>query len=115
GEGVQENELDALGGAIALFGDDDLSLGALLRGLLGLVEVWPVDEDDHVSVLLDGARFAQVGELRPAVFAFRGASQLAQHQYRRFELLAKPFRPRVMLPTSSLRLPKRPRAATSCR
>src|SRR6266581_6347317 len=57
--------------AIALLPDDHF--GEALDALVGLgvdrpvVELLPVDEADHVGVLLDGARLAEVGELRAAM------------------------------------------------
>src|SRR5262249_52595139 len=50
------------GGAVALLGDDQLG-DALRVGGLRVVVLVAVDEDDHVGVLLDGARLAQIGEL----------------------------------------------------
>src|SRR5439155_3570127 len=57
--------------AIALLADDHFgeALDALVR--LGVdrpvVELLPVDEADDIGVLLDGARLAEVGELRAAM------------------------------------------------
>ena len=51
----------------------------------------PVDEHHDVGVLLDGARFAQIGELRPALIAFRRARQLAEHEHGNLQLLGQAF------------------------
>src|SRR5438045_3990325 len=67
-----EVQLHGAGRAVALFADDHLreSLDALVR--LGIeravVKLLSIDEADDVGVLLDGPRFPEVGELRPAVF-----------------------------------------------
>src|ERR1700690_2076090 len=85
--GVAEDEMDAVGGAVALFGDQNLGLGALFGGFIGLESIWAVDEHHDVGVLLDGAGFAEVGKLRAAVFAFRGACELGEAQHRDFQFL----------------------------
>lgn len=46
-------ELDGTGGAVTLFGYDDLGFAPLLG--LGVVIFVPVDEGDQVGVLLDGS------------------------------------------------------------
>src|SRR2546429_9172421 len=60
-------------GAVALFADDHLGLPLDAVARLGVarsvVEFLPIDEAHDVGVLLDGARFAQVGELGAAVLA----------------------------------------------
>jgi len=68
-----------------------------------------VDEHDHVGVLFDGAGFAQVGELRAALFAFGSARELAEDQDGNCNSLGQTLRAREILETSSWRLPKRPR------
>src|SRR5579872_2424260 len=88
-ESVAENEMNAIGGAVALFGDEKLGLGAFLGSFIGLESVRPIDKHDHVGVLFDGARFAQVGKLRATVFAFRGARKLRQHQHRNFQFFSQ--------------------------
>src|SRR5579884_781096 len=55
-----EGELDGVRRPVALLGDDDLR-DVLLVAVL-VVDLVAVDERDHVGVLLDGARLAQVGE-----------------------------------------------------
>src|ERR1700682_4795532 len=67
---VAEDEMNAVGGAVALFGDQKLGLGAFLGGFGGFEGVRPVNKHHYVGVLFDGAGFTQVGELRAAVFAF---------------------------------------------
>src|SRR5258706_367927 len=58
---AQEGEIHAAGRSVSLLGDDDLRFTVPLLGI-GLVDLGPVDEEDHVRVLLDGARLAEVGE-----------------------------------------------------
>src|SRR5271169_2083747 len=60
----QEDEVQISRGAVALLGDDQLRLRAILVWQVRLVEIWPVDEEHHVGILFDRARFAQVRELR---------------------------------------------------
>src|SRR2546429_6721192 len=43
-------------------------------------KVRPVDEHHHIGVLLDRARFAQIGELRATLVALGSARELAEHQ-----------------------------------
>src|SRR6266849_2490315 len=47
GKCAAEDEVDAVGGAVALLGDQEFGLGALLGEFIGLEGVGPVDEDDH--------------------------------------------------------------------
>jgi hypothetical protein len=58
-----EDEMDFVGGAIALFGDDQFCLGAFFGGFVGFECAGTVNEHHHVGVLLDGARFAQIGRV----------------------------------------------------
>src|SRR6185295_1753758 len=84
GELLLEVELHDAGGAVALLGDDDLGLVVRLLeldlplGIFGVVgarllgaQVILVAIDEHydVGVLLDRARFAEVGQLRALVLA----------------------------------------------
>ena len=77
-------EFDDSCGAVSLFADDDFGnavdpvhfvLPGLMFGgvgarfLAGQVVFFAVDEQHHVSVLLDGTGFAQVCELRTLVIA----------------------------------------------
>src|SRR6266853_116665 len=96
GEFLLEIELLGAGGAVALLAEDHF--GDALDALVGLgvdravVELLAIDETDDVGVLLDGARFAQVRELRPAVLAaalLRRARQLRQRHDRDVELLGQ--------------------------
>src|SRR5688500_5369742 len=52
--------------AVALLGDDDLGDVLQVRVVL-LVDAGPENHHDDVGVLLEGARLAQVGELRPPI------------------------------------------------
>src|SRR5271166_3974642 len=59
---VLEGQLDEAGGTVALFGDDEFG-DAFEVGIVLLVDLFAEDEGHDVGVLLDGAGFAQVGEL----------------------------------------------------
>ena len=63
-----EKELDGIGRAVALLGDEELGL-VLKVGIVAVVILGAVNEGDDVGVLLDGAGLAQVAELRLGVFA----------------------------------------------
>src|SRR5467141_447593 len=89
-----EVQLHGARGAIALLADDDLR--DAFDALVGLgvdraiVELLPIDEADDVGVLLDRARLAEVGELRPPVLAAAllwRARQLRDGDDRHIELL----------------------------
>ena len=71
GQFRQKIERDAAGGAVALFGDDELRFGALLEGkiFVAFVLARAVDENHEIGILLDGTGFAEVGEKRALVFA----------------------------------------------
>src|ERR1017187_3768318 len=64
--GVFEGQLDEAGRAVALFGYDDFG-DAFEVGIVLFVDLFAEDEGHDVGVLLDGAGFAQVGELRTMV------------------------------------------------
>ena len=87
----EEHEIQVAGGAVALLGDDEFGFGAIFFGQVGLVKIGAIDEEDYVGVLFDGARFAQIGELRLALFALGCARELAQHDYRNFQFLCETF------------------------
>src|SRR3954465_6013566 len=74
---LDEGHLDQARRPVALLGDDDLS-NAFERGVVGLVILFAEDECDYVSILLDGARFAQVSKLGTVIAAtcFRSAAEL---------------------------------------
>src|SRR5436309_15687184 len=89
-----EMQLHGARGAIALLPDDHFR--DAFDALVGLgidravVELLPVDEADDVGVLLDRARFAKIGELRPPVLAaalLRCARELRDGHDRHVELL----------------------------
>ena len=63
---VLEGQLDEAGGAVALFGDDEFG-DAFEVGIVLLIDLFAEDEGHDIGVLLDGAGFAQVGELRTMV------------------------------------------------
>src|ERR1043165_1045634 len=57
-------------GPVSLFADDDLGFALERVAVLvhrAVVHLLAVQEHDEVRVLLDGARFAQIRELRPLV------------------------------------------------
>src|SRR5260370_34541387 len=72
-EAAAENEFDLVGRAVALLGNQDVGLIALLGRRIDFEKVWPVDEHHHVGGLFDSAGFAKVGELRAPLLAFRSA------------------------------------------
>src|SRR5450755_2959452 len=80
--GVLEGKLDEAGGAVALFGDDEFG-DAFDVGIVLLIALFAEDEGHYVGVLLDGAGFAQVGELRTMVAsaAFGSAAQLRERHH----------------------------------
>ncbi len=84
-------EFNLVGGAVALLGDQDVGHVALFGRGIQVEKTGPVNEHDHVGILLDGARFAQVRKLRPALFAFRRARQLAKHQHGNLQFLGETF------------------------
>src|ERR671915_458886 len=59
GVALEERELDRIGGAVPVLGDDQLRDPLLLR-LFAVVVLVAVDEADEVCVLLDRARLAQI-------------------------------------------------------
>src|SRR5437773_3815612 len=80
-----KEQLHGAGGPVALLADDQV--GQSLEAVVGLgvdrpvVELLPIDEADDVGVLLDGAGFPQVRQLRPPMLAaalLRRARQLRQ-------------------------------------
>src|SRR6266478_2571186 len=62
-----KHELYHVGRAVTLLGDSKLRLFSLFRRRTRFEKMRPVDEHHHVRVLLDGSRFAQIGELWPAL------------------------------------------------
>ena len=57
-----EVELDFAYWAITVLGDDEVG-DVLELGVIWLVVAWPVNKGDDVGVLLNRARFTQVGQL----------------------------------------------------
>src|ERR1700722_16969073 len=76
--GTLKHKPDRIRRAVSLLGDDQVGLSAFFHAHFAgfSEEVWAMNEHHHVSVLFDGARFAQVGKARLTVFAFRGARKL---------------------------------------
>src|SRR5882724_4167422 len=89
GDTAAEDEADFVGGAVALFSEEEFGLVAFFGSGVEFEEIGAVDEHDHVGVLFDGAGFAEVGELRAAFFAFGSAGQLAKHQNGNLQFLGK--------------------------
>src|SRR5581483_3465831 len=86
---LQERQLYGSGWAVSLLSDDEFG-HALQLGLVGLVHFFAKNEGDHISVLLDGAGFAQVGELRAmsaVAAAFGRAAQLRERDHGNAQLL----------------------------
>src|SRR4029434_11338489 len=77
GEPAAKDEAHFVGRAVALLGDLDFGLVALFRGGIHLRPMRAIDEHDDVGVLLDGAGFAEIGELRATFFALGSTSKLA--------------------------------------
>ena len=72
----------------SLLADDDLRPAPRLLLVRG-VDLFPVNEKDHVGVLLDGARLAQVRHERPPVVLCSTARELRQRDDRHVELLGE--------------------------
>ena len=73
--GMDSNQVDSdecqvhfAGGAVALLGNNQLG-AALQVGVVLLVDFLAEDECHHVGILLDGSRFAQIGQLRTVIAA----------------------------------------------
>src|SRR5438034_11314892 len=89
GEAAAENEFHHVRRAIALLGDAQLGFFALFGSGASFEKVRPVDEHHHIGVLLDRARFAQIGELRATLVALGSARELAEHQHGDLQLFGK--------------------------
>src|ERR1700682_3580898 len=85
---AKKDKVDAFGGAVTLLGNNDFRLGTIFRSLVRFEGIGAVDEKHYVSILLDGSRFAKISELRAPILALRGASELAQNQYRQLQLFS---------------------------
>ena len=78
-------------GAVAVLGDDDLGDAGLV---VGVVVLGPVEQEDHVGVLLDGARLAEVGHPRAAVLAvLDGPVELREGDHRDVQLAGQRLEP----------------------
>ena len=107
---------------VALLADDDLGFALERVAVLvhrPVVELLAVEEHDQVGVLLDGARLAQVGELRALVVAralLRRARELRQRDDRNAQLLRERLEPaRDLTDTSCCRLSEFAGPCMSCR
>src|SRR5262245_59120124 len=84
-----EGELHHAGGAIALLADDHVGHAFVLFPLQAIA-VGPVQEEDEIGVLLEGARLAQIGELRLLTLpALHGARELGEGDHGHVELLGQ--------------------------
>src|SRR5262249_9709063 len=82
---TEETQRDLAGRTVALFGEDDLRQPAGL--FRRLVVVLAVEQHDHVGVLLDGARLAEIAHARPIVVAALDvAVELGQSDHRQLQL-----------------------------
>ena len=90
---LDEAQLDILHGPVTVLGHDDFGGSGLqfdpVLVVVDAVVFGPVDEGYDVGVLLDGARFTQVGELRALVAAARlhRTVELREGDDRNIELL----------------------------
>ena len=82
-----EGEEHIAHGAITMLGNDDFGHAAEVATFvvgIDMVVFGAVDEDDHIGILLDGSRFAEVAQLRALSFValavFDTTIQLAQGQ-----------------------------------
>src|SRR4051794_791149 len=89
GELSEERETHAADRAVAVFADDDFrSPGLLGLRLLLVVDLGAIDEHDEIRVLLERARFTEVGELRTVIRPrFRRAAQLGERDDRDVQFL----------------------------
>ena len=76
---AEEHKIQVAGWPVALFRNDYFRLGSIFFRHVRLVKVRAVDEKDHVRILLDRARFPQIGKLWLAILALGSARQLAEH------------------------------------
>src|SRR2546430_2407805 len=86
----QEHDLDRADGAVALLADDDVGDVGLARREVLLVLRLAIEEEDEVGVLLQGARFTKVRELRPEVAGgarLHRARELGEGDHRHVQLL----------------------------
>src|SRR5581483_6096076 len=97
GVALSEEQIDRPDRTVALLPDDDLGLSLERIAVLVLrpfVDLGAVDEQHEIRVLLDGARLAQVRELRPLALRaalLRRTRQLRQRDHRNIELLREPL------------------------
>src|SRR5689334_204382 len=85
---AEEREAHGADGTVALLADDDLG-GALVRAVL-VVHLVPIDEEDDVRVLPDGARLSQVRHHGTLVGALlERAIELRQRDDGNLELLGE--------------------------
>src|SRR5437763_68552 len=76
---LDERQTYGSGGTVALLGDDQFGLALKIR-IIGLIDFFTKDEAHHIGVLLNSARFAQIGKLRTVIpgAVFRSAAQLRE-------------------------------------
>src|ERR1017187_7322858 len=89
---VHKGELESPDGTVALFGHDDFRAAPQFK-IVGLIDLFAEDEHYDVSVLLDGAGFAEIGELRAMVAsaALGSATKLRKGDDRYTQFLGNGF------------------------
>src|SRR6202451_1315847 len=84
-------EVHDAGRTAAVLGDDDLRLARAVGRIVGF---GPMQKEDQVGVLLDGAALAEVGQPRPLLFAqLDAAVELGQRDHRHEQLLGELLQP----------------------
>src|SRR5262245_19585801 len=84
-----ERDLHLARGSVALLSDDDVGHAISVLGLQ-TVALGPVEEQDDVGVLLEGARFPEVGELRLLALArLDGPGELRERDHRHVQLFGE--------------------------
>src|SRR5262245_7488708 len=88
----QEYDLDRADRPVPLFADDEFGDVGLVRWQVFLVRRWPIEEEDQVRVLFQGAALAKIAELRPEVAGgarFDRSRELRQRDDRDGQLLGE--------------------------
>ena len=89
-EAAAKYETHFVGGTVALLGDLDFRLCAL-RACIHFRPVRAIDEHDHVSVLLDGAGFPQIGEAGRCVSRSGARVSWLRNQHGEVQFLGETF------------------------
>ena len=84
------SNLNGIDWATTVLGQNDISLASALVFLI--LRVWTVQEHNHISVLLEGTGFTEVGQLWALICAgFRTTVQLGDRDEWDIELLCQQF------------------------